>query len=94
LNFCGIFFAFLQFCFYVSIASCLQAAEAIEEQRRIEAEAKAEVERKRQEEEAKLLIYEEHDYTARPWQSLGSASSTFFLHVFSSQLVYGKQTLC
>ena len=50
-----------------------QEAEQIEAARRAEIEAKAEAERLRLVEEAKLLVYVEHDYAARPWQSLGSA---------------------
>ena len=49
----------------------MREAEAIEAKLRAEAEAKAEVERLRLEEEAKLLIYVAHDYTARPWVPQG-----------------------
>lgn len=51
----------------------MREAEAIEARLRAEAEARAEVERLRLEEEAKLLIYVAHDYTARPWVPQGGS---------------------
>jgi hypothetical protein len=51
----------------------MREAEAIEAKLRAEAEARAEVERLRLEEEAKLLIYVAHDYTARPWVPQGGS---------------------